>query len=99
MTLKVGTVADSCCGLNCNAIVVIKNIAYCTKRNISVITGHEFLEKNDLFHIPCPSSILGIYIVHLYAALKSWLLKDVIRKYVQLPYIENKYVVFSLIHM
>jgi len=99
MTLKAGTVADSCCGLNCNAIVVIKNIAYCTKQNIPVIIGYEFLEKNDLFHIPCPSSILGIYIVHLYSALKSWPLKDVIRKYVQLPYSENKYVVFPLIHM
>jgi len=99
MTLKAGTVADSCCGLNCNAIVVIKNIAYCTKRNIPVIIGYEFLEKKNLFHIPCPSSILGIYIVHLYSALKCWPLKDVIKKYVQLPYSENKYVVFPLIHM
>jgi len=97
MTLKAGTLADSCCSLNCNVIVVVKNIAYCTKQNIPVIIGHEFLEKNDFFNVPCPSSLLGIYIVHSYSNLKSWPLKNIIKN-IQLPYGEDKYVVFPLIH-
>ncbi|XP_070161256.1 uncharacterized protein [Polyergus mexicanus] len=96
--LKSNTLADSCCGLNCGSIVSIKNIAYCTKRNIPVIIGREFLEKKDLFNMPCPSSFLGIYIVHSYSDLKSWPLKNVIRKYVKLPYGDDKYAVFPLIH-
>lgn len=98
IVLKVGTLADSCCSLNCGAIVSIKNVAYCTKRNIPVIIGYEFLEKEDFYTVPCPSSILGIYIVHSYSDLKSWPLKNVIKKYVQLPYGVDKFVVFPLLH-
>lgn len=99
MTLKAGTLADSCCGLNCNTIVVIQNIACCTKRNIPVIISYEFLEREDLFTTPCPSSLLGIYIVHSYSDLKSWPLENVTKKYVQLRYGEDKYAVFPLIHI
>lgn len=97
-TLKAGTFADSCCSLSCGAIVYIKNIAYCSKENIPVIIGYEFLKKEEFFNIPCPSSLLDIYVVHTYSDLKSWPLKNVIRKYVQLPYGDEKYVVFPLIH-
>lgn len=98
IVLKVGTLADSCCSLNCGAIVSIKNVAYCTKRNIPVIIGYEFLEKEDLYKVSCPSSLLGIYIVHSYSDLKSWPLKNIIKKYVQLPYGNDKFAVFPLIH-
>lgn len=98
ITFKAGTLADSCCGLKCRAIVSIKNVAYCVKRNIPVIIGYEFLEKEDLFKVSCPSSLLGIYIVHSQSELKSWPLKDIIRKYVKLPYADDKYAVFPLIH-
>jgi len=97
ITLKAGTLADSC-GLNSGGIVSIKNIAYCRKRNIPVIKGREFLKKEDLFNLPCPSSLLGIYLVHSCSDLKSWPLKHVIRKYVKLPYGDDKYAVFPLIH-
>lgn len=69
-TLKVGTFADSCCGLNCGAIVCIKNVAYCTRRNIPIII-YKFLEKEDLFTVPCASSMLGIYSVHLRSDLRT----------------------------
>ncbi|XP_011706765.1 PREDICTED: uncharacterized protein LOC105461942 [Wasmannia auropunctata] len=98
ITFKAGTVADSCCGLSCGAIVCIKNVAYCSKRNTLVIIGLEFLKKEKLFSIPCPSSLLGIHIVHTYSDLKSWPLKNVTRKYVQLPYGNEKYAVFPLLH-
>lgn len=98
ITLKAGTLADDCCGLNTGTIISIQNIAYCVKENIPMIIGHEFVEKKNLFNIPCPSSLLGIYIVHLCSDLKSWPLKNVIRKYMKLPYGDNKYVVFPLLH-
>ncbi|KYN01704.1 hypothetical protein ALC62_07533 [Cyphomyrmex costatus] len=97
ITLKARMLADNCYGLKCGAIVCIQNIAYCAQRNVPVIIGYEFLEKNDFYNIPCPSSLLGIYTVHSCSNLKSWLLSDVIRKYVKLP-LEDKYVVFPLLH-
>lgn len=97
ITFKTGSHADNCCGLNCGAIVCIENVAHCKKRNIPVIIGYEFLEKEDLFNIPC-SSLLGIYSVKSLSDLKSWPLKNVIKKYVKLPYENVKYAVFPLIH-
>ncbi|KYM95855.1 hypothetical protein ALC62_13489, partial [Cyphomyrmex costatus] len=95
---KAGTLADSCCGLSCGAIVSIKNVAYCSKRNIPVIIGYEFLKKEELYNIPCPSLLLDTYIVHGYSDLKSWPLQNVTKKYVQLPYGNEKYAVFPLLH-
>ncbi|XP_067216038.1 uncharacterized protein [Linepithema humile] len=96
LTFKAGTLADSCCGLSCGAIVSIKNIAF--RSNSPVIIGHEFLEKEELYNVPCPSSLLGIYVVHSYSDLKVWSLKNITRKYVQLPYRNDKYAIFPLIH-
>lgn len=79
LTFKAGMLADNCCGLSCGAIVCIQNIAYCIKRNIPVIIGCEFLEKENLFSVPCPSSLLGIYSVKSFSDLKSWPLKNVIK--------------------
>ncbi|XP_036139931.1 uncharacterized protein LOC105834898 isoform X1 [Monomorium pharaonis] len=98
ITLKAGSLADNCCGLKCGAIVCIQNIAYCTKRNIPVIIGHEFLEKKEAYDIPCPSSLLGIYVVHSCSILKSWPLQHVIRKYVKLPCGDEKFAAFPLMH-
>ncbi|XP_011858295.1 PREDICTED: uncharacterized protein LOC105555865 [Vollenhovia emeryi] len=98
ITLKAGILADNCCGLDNGAIISIENIAYCTKRNIPVIIGHEFLQKDNLFNIPCPSSLLGIYIIYLRSHLKSWPLKNIVRKYVRLPCDEDRYAVFPLLH-
>ncbi|XP_071575335.1 uncharacterized protein [Temnothorax nylanderi] len=99
ITLKAGSLADNCCGLTCGAIVSVQNIAFCTERNIPMIIGHEFLDKEDLYNIPCPSSLLGTYIVCSQSNLKSWPLHNIINKYVKLPYEDEKYAVFPLIHM
>lgn len=98
MTFKAGTLADSCCGLSCGAIVCIENVAYCTEQNVPVIIGHEFLKKEDLFNIPCSSSLLDVYSVYSLSDLKSWPLKNIIKKYVKLPYANEKFAVFPLIH-
>ena len=97
-TFKAGTLADSCCSLNCGAIICIENVAYCSQRNISVIIGYKFLEKEDLFNIPCSSSMLGIHCVYSRSDLKSWPLKNIVRKYVKFPYENEKYAIFPLIH-
>jgi len=98
ITLKAGTLANNCCGLHCGAIICIENIAYCTKRNIPVIIGYEFLEKEDVFKIPCSSRLLGIYLVYSRSELKVWPLKDINKKYVKLPCGNDKYAVFPLLH-
>lgn len=98
MTFKAGTLADNCCGLNCGAIVCIENVAYCAKKNVPVIIGQEFLEKEDLFNIPCLSSLLDIYFVHSLSDLKSWPLQNIVKKYVKLPNGNEKFAVFPLMH-
>jgi len=65
IAIKIGSLADSCCRLNDGTIVSVVNIAYYTKRNVPVIIGHELMEKQDLFNVPCPSSLFEIYTVHL----------------------------------
>ncbi|XP_011698579.1 PREDICTED: uncharacterized protein LOC105456325 [Wasmannia auropunctata] len=101
MTFKAGTLVDSCCGLNCGAIVSIKNVAFCAKRNTSVIIGQEFLRK-DLFIVPCSSSLLDIYSVHSLSDLKSWPLRNIVKKYFLLPdgnnEKNNKIAAFPLMH-
>lgn len=66
MTFKAGTLADSCCGLSCGAIVCIENVAYC-ERNIPVIIGQEFLEKENflIFRVHRPYSIYIPFIPYL----------------------------------
>ncbi|KYM98827.1 hypothetical protein ALC62_10457, partial [Cyphomyrmex costatus] len=98
IVFEAGSLADSCCGLNDGTIVSIANIAYCTKRTIPVIIGYELLRQDNLFNVPCPSSLLGIYIVHLCSNLKSWPLQSIVKKYIKLLYEENRYAVFPLIH-
>lgn len=92
-----GTLAD-CCGLNTGAIICIENVAFCRKRNIPMIIGYEFLEKEDLFSVPCASSLLGIYKVHSVSSLKSWPLKRIIKKYTKFVYKDNKYAVLPSLH-
>ncbi|KAM0735062.1 hypothetical protein ACS0PU_011175 [Formica fusca] len=99
ITFKAGTLANNCCGLSDGTIVCIENVAHCKKRNIPMIIGYEFLEKKNLFDVPCPSSLLGIYSLHLLSHLKSWPLETVIRKYVKLPCANNEFAVFPLLHI
>ncbi|XP_025263008.1 uncharacterized protein LOC105254747 isoform X2 [Camponotus floridanus] len=98
MTFKADTLSDSCCGLSCGAIVCIKNVVYCAKRNIPVIIGQEFMEKEDVFNVPCLSSLLDIYSVHTLSDLKAWPLKTIVKKYVKLLYENDKFAVFPFLH-
>ncbi|KYN16150.1 hypothetical protein ALC57_11605, partial [Trachymyrmex cornetzi] len=52
----------------------------------------------NLFDVPCSSSLIDIYSVYSLSDLKSWPLKNIVKKYVLLPDENDKFAVFPLIH-
>lgn len=92
------TLADNCCGLSNGSIAKIKTVTHHRKLNTDVIIGNEFLHREDLYDKPCPSSLLGIFVVDNLSDFKIWPLKDIKMKYVQLP-LNNKFAVFPLLHL
>jgi len=80
------------------SIIEVKNIAYHKELNTNVIIGNQFCHKEDLYNIPCPSSLIGIFIVHNLSKLKIWPIKNIKTKYVKLPLDNNKFAVFPLLH-
>lgn len=70
--IRIDTLADNCCGLTDGKIIEVKNIAYCRELDTNVIIGNEFCYKKDLYDIPCPSSLIGIFIVDNLSELKIW---------------------------
>lgn len=98
-TIRIDTLANNCCGLIDGNIIEVKNIAYCRKLNTNVIIGNEFCHRKDLYYIPCPSSLIGIYVVeNLDSELKMWSIKNVKTKYVKLLMEDNKFAIFPLLH-
>jgi len=59
---------DSCC-VKGNKIIEMFNIALKDMDGLFVIIGKEYLKRSDLYKLPCPSSILGIYEVDDYLNL------------------------------
>lgn len=96
--IRTDTLADNCCGLSDGSIVQIKNVTYYKELNTDVIIGNEFLHRQDLYDKPCPSSLLGIFVVDNLSDFKIWPIKDIKIKYVQLP-LNNKFAVFPLLHL
>lgn len=92
-TIRADTLADNCCGLSNGNIVQVKNIVHHKNLNTDVIIGNEFLHREDLYDKPCPSSLLGIFVVDKLSDLKIWPVKDIKTKYVQLP-LNNKLLSF-----
>jgi len=76
--------ADNCCRLRNGNIIEVKNIAYCKELNTNVIIGNEFCHKENLYNIPCHSSLIGIFIIDNLSELKMWPVEDVETKYVKL---------------
>lgn len=97
-TVRIDTLADNCCGLTDGSIVEIKNIAYHKKRNINIIIGNQFCQKEDLYNIPCASSLIGIFKVHELSELKIWPIESIKIKYVKLPLDNSNFAVFPLLH-
>lgn len=98
-TFRVNDGANDCCGLENGKIVRIKNIAFCNTRHQVVIIGKEYRKREELFTSPCLSSLIDIHVVGKLSALKVFPVTDICMKFVALPFLENKYAVFPMIHM
>jgi hypothetical protein len=96
-TIRIDTLADNCCGLTDGSIIEIKNITYSDELGTDVIIGNEFRDTEDLYNVPCPSSVIGIFIVDNLSELKMWPIENIKTKYVKLP-LGNKFAVFPLLH-
>lgn len=97
--IRTDKLSDNCCGLADGNIIEVKNIAYSIELNKKVIIGNEFCHRKDLYDVPCPSSLIGVFIVDNLSNLKMWPVENIRTKYVKLPLTEdNKFAVFPLLH-
>jgi hypothetical protein len=89
-------IADHCCILKNNSVIVIKNIA--THNSGLVIIGHEFLERVDAFTVPCASAHVGIFLCsNLCTQLNTWPINSIKTRAMKIPK-QGKYLVISLLH-
>lgn len=72
---------DQCCGLNSGEIIINENICYSETHNDNIVTGKEFLKKQNVYDKSCLSSILSIYEVFNLSTRKAWPVKDINMKY------------------
>lgn len=87
---------DNCCILKNGNIIIIKN--FVTKIKNVIIIGNRYLDKQDFFDEPCPSSELGIHkISNLSPLLEEFQIEQVINKCVKLTF-QNDCVVFPFLH-
>lgn len=86
---------NNCCVLSDGKIVIIRNI--CHKDSEAVIVGKSFLKKDDLYVIPCPSSLLGIYKVDRLSELECWSINLVKNKCINFEH-EGENIIFPLLH-
>jgi len=88
---------DNCCGTVDGAIIQVQNIAFSDHLQALVVIGREFLSKRDFYNVPIESSRVGTFKVEQLSDLKTWLLSQIVIKYVQLPY-KTAYIVSSILH-
>lgn len=96
--IRIDTLADNCCRLTDGSIVEVHNIAHHKDVNRDVIIGKEFCCTEDLYNTPCPSSLIGIYVISKLSELKTWTVDDIEMKYVKLLLSNNKFAAFPLLH-
>jgi len=96
--LDANNIANDCCGLEDNAIILITNIAHCTETGGLMILGYEFKCKQNFYNVPCDSSFFYIYKVSQLSNLKKWPLSAVNIKYAKFPCGNDEFVVIPLLH-
>jgi len=99
-TLKVDDINNSSVGIKENIIALIKNIVYNNKSKQYFLIGKEYLEKRDLYTVPCQSSLLNIFEVNnLSNNYKMWPIESVICKYFSynIPVV-NSIAAFPILH-
>lgn len=95
--LRANTLADSCCGLDDGSIIIAHNFIRCYRSNKMIVIGKEFCTKRNLYNVPCPSSLMGEFLVDDLSEFKVWDLKKIVKKYVKLPH-GTKFFVLPLLH-
>jgi len=91
---------NNCCILKTGEIILIKEFLFDTNSKLFGLKGKQFLEMDDFYKTPCPSSLLGIYVVDKLSSISTWSICQVQKKCFRyrLPWNINKYVVFPLLH-
>lgn len=89
---------DSCCMLEDNSIIEIKNIVFSTNLNSPVLICQKYLNQIDFFKTPCPSHLLNIFCVSSLSEIFYVPVKKIKLKLVRLPYEDDHFVVFPLLH-
>lgn len=95
--LRVYAINDNCCLLTNGEIVKMTKFSYDFEKEESIVCGKRYERKENLFTIPCESSLLQIYVVSQLSQEKMWSLNKIKNKMFVLPY-ENKFVVLPLLH-
>ncbi|KYQ55446.1 hypothetical protein ALC60_05670 [Trachymyrmex zeteki] len=97
--IKINDNVNNCCLMSDRSILKIENIAYCNTRKCLVAIGRKYLIKNDLFDVPCPSSLIDIYVVSDISELFIYEISDIVNKMLIIPYTNNTSVVIPLLHI
>lgn len=97
-TLSINDSANNCCGLEDGSIVIVQQIIWHVQLNDFVIIGKNFLQKRNVYDLPCASSLLNTYIISTLSQNKMWLLSSIKHKFFIMPYQNTTYVVVPLLH-
>ncbi|XP_064462334.1 uncharacterized protein LOC135372802 isoform X1 [Ornithodoros turicata] len=91
------TCGDNCCVLLDGSVIEVQNIALFSTTRKPCIIGRRFLQKNDLYTFPCPSSSFGIYAASGLSDTSAWPLEIVSSKCMKLPF-QGQWAIFPLLH-
>lgn len=90
---------NNCCGLTDGSVVIIKDFR---QNNAGLfLIGNKFKNLRNFYDNPCLSSEFCIYSVEdedMYTDVEEWNVKNVILKYIKIPFEHNTSVVFPLLH-
>lgn len=95
--LSCSSQADRFCFLKNNTVLMIHHIGL--KNGKLVIIGQEFRKYSSLEFYPCNSQDMNVFIVsNNLTELKCFFVNEIVRKAVLLPFEEDKFCVFPLLH-
>lgn len=90
---------DNCLLLNNNTVIIAHNIFCLDGDKEYKIIGEELKKVQNLYTVPCDSSLVGIHVAKKMQGLKEWPVSSVVNKMWKIPLSEDLYVVNSLLHI
>lgn len=91
--------SDNCVKLRNGEIVLIENIATSMSTNEIVIIGRSYEKLEDLFLIPCKSSLVNIFKCSLLDLLNYWPINHIEEKLIRLTLDNEKYAIMPFINL